>query len=110
MFEGTLWKVTFTSGNDAGCGVISFRDGKVFGGDSGYYYIGSYSLKDAVQFIATVKVKRHTNNVISIFGNVPEFVLKITGNIINAPISFTGNIENNLLYTISGTLTSLEKI
>lgn len=110
MFEGTLWKVTFTSGNDAGCGVILFRDGKVFGGDSGYYYIGSYSLKDSVQFIATVKVKRHTNNVISIFGNVPEFVLKITGNIINAPISFTGNIENNLLYTISGTLTSLEKI
>ena len=59
-----------------GVELFHFAMVKFFGGDSGYYYIGSYTLKDAVQFNATVKVKRHTSNVISIFGNVPEFVLK----------------------------------
>jgi hypothetical protein len=40
MLEGILLSVRFlvADGSDYGTGVISFNDGKVFGGDSGYFY------------------------------------------------------------------------
>jgi hypothetical protein len=41
-----LWTAEFgSSAGIFGGGVAVFRDGQIFGGDSSYYYIGSYALQ-----------------------------------------------------------------
>ncbi|HUC30004.1 MAG TPA: GrlR family regulatory protein [Candidatus Acidoferrum sp.] len=37
-----LWIVQFTGKEILGTGVVVFSNGKLFGGETGFYYIGSY--------------------------------------------------------------------
>ena len=39
-------------------GVAVLETNRIFGGDSGYYYVGNYTIKDS-QFEATVKIVTH---------------------------------------------------
>ena len=57
-----LWQLKFATVEDdevfAGGGVIIFKTGRVFGGDSSFYYLGEYTLEDG-EFTCHVQVRRH---------------------------------------------------
>lgn len=49
----SLWAIEFeapgiVTGKRQGAGVIVFENGHIFGGDSGYYFKGDYSIKDGL--------------------------------------------------------------
>jgi hypothetical protein len=81
MLENALWLVRFSAadGSDYGTGVISFKDGKVFGGDSWYFYAGQYQA-NGQDITAKVRVKQHSEGV-SIFGPLREFNLTLSGSV-----------------------------
>lgn len=56
--QNGLYQVHFKTPLGEGVGVACLRDGKLHGGDGGFFYIGSYSLNDTV-FIADVQMGRH---------------------------------------------------
>jgi hypothetical protein len=67
MLEGQYSAIFFeadpklaTPGREFGRGVVEFREGKVFGGDSGYQYLGSYELLDETGFSGSITVAPHT--------------------------------------------------
>lgn len=62
-----LYKVAFQTPLGAGAGVVVLQDGKLRGGDSSMYYVGSYS-ETGSQFSAEVASSRHTQGLPSVFG------------------------------------------
>jgi len=80
MFNG-LWTIEFISTmNRFGAGVLVLNDGRLLGGDNGYYYLGNYEVKDNnVQ--GNVDIIRFNKNIISVFGDVDQFSLTFAGQI-----------------------------
>jgi hypothetical protein len=64
-----LYKVEFNTPMGAGIGIVCLDGGKLRGGDSGLFYVGSYG-SDGDRFIANVTTGRHTAipGTISVFG------------------------------------------
>lgn len=62
-----LWIVQFTAKDIFGSGVVVFSNGKLFGGETGFYYVGSYEVdKKVVQ--ARVMVRNFDPSIPSGFG------------------------------------------
>ena len=58
-------------------GVAVLETNRIFGGDSGYYYLGNYTIKDN-QFEATVKIVKHNPTWEDAFGGTnPSFNIKV---------------------------------
>lgn len=74
MIEG-LWSM----GID-GAGVVVFETNRVLGGDSRYFYIGTYIIRDRL-IMGSVIVTHYAYEPYSIFGDMRQFTLKIEGNI-----------------------------
>ena len=47
MIDG-FWLVQARAGSANSGGVVVFANGKVFGGDSGFYYVGTYQERDGI--------------------------------------------------------------
>lgn len=64
-----LYKVDFRTELGHGFGVLVLRDGDLRGGDSGMYYVGTYS-QDGNDFSAQLKVGRHSSppGLVPVFG------------------------------------------
>lgn len=94
MFNG-LWTVDFISTiNRYGKGVLVLSDGRLLGGDHGYYYSGTYIVKgNNIQ--ATISVIQYDENIVSVFGNITHFQLTIDGEINEYQFSAVGTIANN---------------
>lgn len=77
-----LWTVEFgSSAGIAGAGVAVFRDGKIMGGDSGYYYIGEYRL-DSNHIVGSLNVIPFAPNIQSVFGTTGRTLkLKLDGSL-----------------------------
>jgi hypothetical protein len=39
-----LWAVTFGTGQNIGAGIIVFENGKIYGGDTCFYYLRGFTL------------------------------------------------------------------
>ncbi|QOY51398.1 GrlR family regulatory protein [Candidatus Sulfurimonas baltica] len=65
MIEG-LWLVEFQNVQNAGSGVVVFETGRIFGGDSAYYYLGEYSSVHH-KFTAKIDVNKHNSSLPNIF-------------------------------------------
>lgn len=76
-----LWTIEFTSLNLVGKGVlVVLSDGKLLGGDSGYYYSGNFRVSgDAVS--GTIGVTRFDRNSVSVFGDIDNFSLNFDGKV-----------------------------
>ncbi len=74
-----LWSVEFVSNvQETGAGVALLETGRVLGGDSSYFYVGTYSMdKSDVQ--ASLRVTHYAGPPNSIFGNAREFTLGASG-------------------------------
>jgi|GEM_PF-1801471 len=67
MLEGRYSAIFFEADPQTGWlgdvfarGVIEFSGGKIFGGDSGYHYQGTYEMVDQTRYNASIKVAPHT--------------------------------------------------
>jgi hypothetical protein len=49
-------------------GVVVLETQRVFGGDGGYYYVGTYAVEDS-NFELTVRIVKHDPNWINAFGD-----------------------------------------
>jgi hypothetical protein len=62
-----LWTAEFGSSVGMfGGGVVVFENGRVMGGDSNYFYLGEYTLKEPT-FTATIKVSPFLPGVETVF-------------------------------------------
>jgi hypothetical protein len=78
-FREGLFKVEFSVASGRGAGVVVLLGGKVRGGDTSMYYVGSYALKED-NFNALIDVRRHTPGLQSVFG-VDNVNLRLSGHI-----------------------------
>lgn len=67
-----MWQVTFGAGITAtgvefGAGVVVLETGRLFGGDSWFYYIGTYNVVGE-DVTCEISVRRHTPGNASVLG------------------------------------------
>jgi len=80
QFEA-LWAIGFQANNgNFGAGVLVFETGRIFGGDSSYYYVGSYETKDDT-IRGQAKVTHYFGHKNNVFGPVDQFMLNFSGTI-----------------------------
>ena len=64
-------------------GVAVLETNRVLGGDSGYYYIGNYTIKDN-QIDADVRIVKHNPAWGNVFGDAAiSFTVKMRGTVVN---------------------------
>lgn len=87
-----LWAVYFVAPthNDYGAGVVVLENGTVRGGDSSYYYVGDFRVKDDV-FTANVSVNHYAGQPNNIFGPVTKVNVVLTGKIGYEEFTLTGH-------------------
>lgn len=73
MIEG-LWVIKFLTPDDPTMalngGVVVVETGRIFGGDSGYFYVGSLDPAGKGTWNANVRITRHDPDIESVFGDV----------------------------------------
>ena len=86
-----LWTIKFgTIYNYVNGGVIVFDEGKLYGGDSSYYYAGIYELTEDSRLIAHVDVNHYRGDPYTAFGTADRHLyLIIAANLIDDRISGT---------------------
>jgi hypothetical protein len=90
MVEG-FWIVQYEGMQGNGGGVVMFIKGRVFGGDTGYTYLGSYETKgNSVD--ARVMVKNFIAGIPSVVGITGDFELQIKGTVEGQVIKGTGSL------------------
>ncbi|OGV77791.1 MAG: hypothetical protein A3I83_06715 [Methylotenera sp. RIFCSPLOWO2_02_FULL_45_14] len=75
-----LWSVTFivpTFGS-YGAGVVVLENGTVRGGDSTYYYVGNFRVKDDV-VTADVSINHYFGPLNNVFGNIEKTQVSLSG-------------------------------
>jgi hypothetical protein len=101
FMEG-FWTVQFTGVQGWGAGVATFANGQVFGGDSGYMYVGTYT-QQGNTVNAKVHVKPHVAGAVNVMGRA-EFDLQLSGTLNGNTLVLTGSIPGTQLQ-LRGTLT-----
>jgi hypothetical protein len=83
MMDG-LWTAEFGSSTGGfGAGVVVFQNGKVMGGDAGYYYLGEYRLTESA-FVATIEISAFIKGYESVFNTIGQKLkLDLVGSIVN---------------------------
>lgn len=93
MFNG-LWTIEFISTmNRFGAGVLVLNNGRLLGGDNGYYYLGNYEVKDN-NIQGKVAITRFNKNTISVFGDVDQFSLSFAGQIKQDSVEAVASFDN----------------
>lgn len=87
-----LWSVEFVSNVQSfGAGVAVLETGRVFGGDSQYYYLGSFKVVNGVLH-ADLEVTHYFGPPSSIFGPLKKFDLKVSGEPRSPVMDLRGNL------------------
>lgn len=76
-----LWSVEFAvpSKGNYGAGVIIFENGRLYGGDSSYYYVGNYLVNDGI-VVASLKVKHYSGSPENVMGfGIKENIITAAG-------------------------------
>ncbi len=72
-----LWTVKFTAGQLSGSGVVVFSDGKAFGGETGFFYVGTYEV-DGNIVKARVMIRNFDPAISSGFGIPGDFEMDVS--------------------------------
>ena len=64
-----LYKIAFQTPHGTGAGVAHLVGGRIWGGDGGLFYTGSYKI-EGPSFVGTVETASHTDHpgLVSVFG------------------------------------------
>lgn len=75
-----LWSVTFVvpTFDSYGAGVVVLENGTVRGGDSNYYYVGNYRVKDEI-ITADVAINHYFGHLNNVFGNIRKTQVTLSG-------------------------------
>jgi hypothetical protein len=74
-----LWTASFASGtDDSGAGVVVLLDGTILGGNSSYYYTGTY-LMDGPSFRGRMTATHFFGDLSKIFGPLRSIRLVVEG-------------------------------
>jgi hypothetical protein len=92
MVEG-FWIVQYEGMKGNGGGVAMFIKGRVFGGDTGYTYLGPYQTQGNV-VKAQLTIHNFLPNIPSVLGVVGDFELNIEGKLEGDVILGTGSLPN----------------
>ena len=92
MVEG-FWIVQFEGVQGNGGGVVFFIKGRVFGGDSGFVYTGTYQTDDK-SISARVQVRNFLPEVLSVFGIPGDYELKVNGSVAGNVIQGKASLAN----------------
>jgi hypothetical protein len=76
MIEG-LWIVQFEGLQGEGSGVVVFANGRAFGGDEAYTYVGNYKLEGG-RVSARVTVSNFRPGIANVMGITGDFDLEIS--------------------------------
>lgn len=91
-----MWAVYFQSNmEDYGGGVVIFETNRLFGGDSSYYYTGSYNAEAAKKFRIAVTVKHFHGEPRSIFGPIDEMDLDLVALMTEDGIVAEGSVRGD---------------
>lgn len=91
MLEG-LWSVEFVSNlNVLGAGVVVFETERLYGGDSGYFYVGRYSSKQG-QVTGEAEITHYAGAPNSIFGSARQFKVQLTGKVARPVMELRGSV------------------
>lgn len=94
-----LWSIEFVSDRgNFGAGIVVFESGRVFGGDSSYYYIGSYSVKNG-----KVSIEATANHYSGELNNIVGPVEKVTWNL-------EGDLTNQNSFDVHGYANTGDKV
>ena len=95
MVEG-LWAIDFvTNINTWGGGVLVLTpEGRILGGDMGYYYIGKYDIHDD-KISGTIDIIQFNPQCVSVFGDVSNFELQFEGSLDSKRNSFDATAESS---------------
>ncbi|MGV2127326.1 GrlR family regulatory protein [Agrobacterium vitis] len=106
--QNGLYKVVFKTPLGVGAGVIFAQDGKMWGGDSGIYYIGTYT-DDNGNVAATVETNRHfqPGGTVSVFG-VDKVTINLVGRAADNVVQAQGSSPQAPNISFSATLTRIE--
>ena len=88
MIDG-LWTVHYFGPQGNGGGVVVLTKGQVLGGDSGFFYIGSFEERGDT-FKGRVAVKNFDPSIPNVIGVVGDFELLIDGKVQGDSINGTG--------------------
>lgn len=104
LYEG-LYAVKFQTSLGEGGGVVVLKKGEIMGGDSHFYYLGSYQA-DGDGLIASLQVRRHFDTpeaqtvfgvdpiTMNLKGQLPGSHGDLTGTAIEAPdVEFTATLD-----------------
>ena len=90
MVDG-FWIVQYEGMQGNGGGVVMFTKGRVFGGDTGYTYLGTYTTKGH-SVRARVSVRNFIAGIPSVVGVTGDFELSIEGTVEGDTIRATGSL------------------
>src|SRR5258708_22281404 len=88
-----LYKVHFRTQLGSGAGVVVLDNGKILGGDSAMYYVGTYQ-ESGNQFTAVLETRFHTSSMGSVLG-VPNARLDIQGTSTGDTATLSGTTPSN---------------
>ena len=102
-----LYKVAFSTPRGSGTGVLAIQSGRVRGGDSRTYYVGTFNENNG-QVTAHVKVDLHTNTPLmaSVFG-MDRVNITLTGSAQGDSAQLTGTATEVPGVTFRAVLTRL---
>ena len=91
MVKNGLYRVSFQTPLGAGAGVLHLMDGRLWGGDTGLYYVGTYTINEN-ELIADVTTNRHTQipGNTSVFG-IDHVHIQLRGPVQEDHIAMTGS-------------------
>jgi hypothetical protein len=88
-----LWAVRFGSVQDFGSGIIVFETNRIFGGDTSFYYVGSFTYNPRDQTITgEAKVIRHTPGLPFVIANQDGGTVRLNGHVSEPLMTLTGHL------------------
>ncbi len=93
MIEG-LWTLEINSAlEDFTTGIAVLHRGRVLGGDTRYFYVGSYSIDSAGMAKAKVTFTHYAGPLLSVVGPVKELTVILSGEPKQDVFDLSGSIE-----------------
>lgn len=90
-----LWTVEFLSNLGAtGAGVVVFETGRVFGGDTQYYYLGDYKIEGET-VSGEAEITHYGDQPYSVFGPMKKFRIKVSGKLSVPVMELKGHLVDN---------------
>jgi|ERR1039458_979979 hypothetical protein len=99
-----FWIVRFTGAEICGSGVVVLANGKLFGGESGFYYVGTYEA-DGRMLKARAMIRNFDPAVQSGFGIVGDYGMDISAVLQDNEMTGTAMITNQPKHSLGIHLT-----